>query len=280
MRIPREVVEALRTTQAQLDRVRPRHVAALLEAARDIQRALERRLRQIGGPSYTAVEVATVLSQVRAVIEVLGAEYGVRVGDELERVGRLAAKVGRDGLVSQLAAWGPRYEGAVRRIVDVTTAADVLDPGLLEYYRTSRERYGMDAIGKMRGVLSRSALGGKTVSQTWQEMSEAVEIQEWKAERIVRTEQSFAKHRRQKLDLEETYGEEADEIWKKQLVATLDTRTGEDSIFVNGQVRGLDEEFEDNQGRRYQHPPNRPNDREVVVFLMPEDEAQGGASDA
>jgi len=83
----------------------------------------------------------------------------------------------------------------------------------------------------------------------------------------VRTEQSFASHRRQIFDLIDNFGDAAEDEFAKQLVATRDDRTGDDSLFVDGQVRRLMEEFEDNEGRRYQHPPNRPNDREVVVVV-------------
>lgn len=50
----------------------------------------------------------------------------------------------------------------------------------------------------------------------------------------------------------------------KILSATFDDRTGWDSYLVHGQIRRVDEAFEGPFGM-YQHPPNRPNDREVVV---------------
>lgn len=50
----------------------------------------------------------------------------------------------------------------------------------------------------------------------------------------------------------------------KVLSATFDNRTGWDSYQVHGQLRRTDEPFEW-AGGLYQHPPNRPNDREVVV---------------
>lgn len=50
----------------------------------------------------------------------------------------------------------------------------------------------------------------------------------------------------------------------KILCATIDGRTGWDSLQVHGQIRRPDEAFEWNGGF-YQNPPNRPNDREVVV---------------
>jgi len=54
--------------------------------------------------------------------------------------------------------------------------------------------------------------------------------------------------------------------WFKILVATFDNVTGTDSLFVHLQERPIDRPFEDNRGHLYQHPPNRPWDREVVLF--------------
>jgi hypothetical protein len=50
----------------------------------------------------------------------------------------------------------------------------------------------------------------------------------------------------------------------KILCASFDDRTGWDSYQVHGQIRLPDEAFEW-AGGIFQHPPNRPNDREVVV---------------
>jgi len=57
-------------------------------------------------------------------------------------------------------------------------ASDALDPGLLEYYKRSRERYGLEAIGKMKGVLARGALEGKTIVETWEELHTQLELPE------------------------------------------------------------------------------------------------------
>jgi hypothetical protein len=50
----------------------------------------------------------------------------------------------------------------------------------------------------------------------------------------------------------------------KILCATFDSRTGSDSFAVHGQIRRPDEAFAWWEGL-YQHPPNRPNDREIVL---------------
>ena len=52
----------------------------------------------------------------------------------------------------------------------------------------------------------------------------------------------------------------------KRLVATFDRVTGRDSVMLHGQRRPVREPFYDGQrGRYFMAPPNRPNDREIVV---------------
>jgi len=56
----------------------------------------------------------------------------------------------------------------------------------------------------------------------------------------------------------------------KILVAGFDDRTAWDSYQVHGQIRKLSEPFEwitrDGQRIAYMTPPNRPNDRETVIY--------------
>lgn len=158
---------------------------------------------------------------------------------------------------------GPR--GTTRARPDL--ASELLDPGLLELHEASRLAYGEEMIAKLRRSLARGVLANETIAQTSERMASEFEMPPWRAERIVRTEQSFAFHRRQILDLRERWGEEADERFGKQLLAVHDDRTGEDSKFVDLQIQRLPDLFQDNEGRRYPHPPNRPNDREKMVLV-------------
>lgn len=262
MWIPPEVLAVLAAQAAALAKVAPEQRDRLLAIAREIVAALEEQLKALAPGKFTTQQTRVVLVQVRAIVDILGAELGERIGSEFENIGEVAARIGRDGLIDQIDAWADKFAGSVRRIAPAEVAGDLLDPGLLEYYRVSRETYGMEAISKMRGVLARGTLSGQTLAQTWEQLAEAVSISETRAERIVRTEASFAANRRQLLD-----AKAADLGLVKSLVTTFDTRTGPDSVFVDGQTRALDEPFSDNEGRVYQHPPNRPNDREAMVFV-------------
>lgn len=270
-RLPFEVPSEIRLLLARqseaLRKVAPEHRRRLQAIAPAVRGELRRRLRMLAGDSYSAQETRVALAQVTAMVDEIGTRWGDEVGSELQAIGRRAATVGRESLLDQVDVWANKFRGSVRAISAPDLAADVLDEGLLEYYESSRDFYGREAITKMRTSMARSRLAGESTAQMYERLAKDVEIPEWRAERIVRTEQSFAMHRRQMKDLQDGYGDEASELWRKQLLSTFDNRTGEDSVFVHEQVRKLDEPFEDNQGRVYQHPPNRPNDREVVVHV-------------
>lgn len=264
MRIPSEIRELVERHRRDLERVRPQHRGRLVEIALRLQRQLERQLRALDPSRYTTQEVRVVLAQVRTLVDVLGTQFGVEVGDAIQAVGAEAAGIGRTKLLDEIDVWAKEFRGSVRQISRADLATDLLDEGLLEYYQASRETYGLEAIRKMRTSLATSSIAGETTIEATERLRDDLAMPEWRAERIVRTEQSFASHHRQLEDLKGAYAE--DEMGKS-LVATFDPRTGEDSKFVHGQVRKLSEPFEDNEGRRYQVPPNRPNDREAMIAV-------------
>ena len=83
------------------------------------------------------------------------------------------------------------------------------------------------------------------------------------AQRIVRTEIAHAQNegRLRAIELEAV---DFPDLGKK-ILAVLDNRTAADSLYVHGQVRKVDELFQDGAGRQYLRPPARPNDRETIV---------------
>lgn len=263
MNLPPEILALVRQQQAELEGIAPGHVARLVAIGVDLRAEFERQLQRLAPGRFTTQQTRMVLARVRALVELLGAEMGQRIGDEIEALGKVAAKFGRDGLLQQLQVWSADH--GLPTTDRTRLARDLLDPGLVEYYEDLRGSYGAEFVQKMRTTLVRGAISNETVAQTTERLAAVLDVPESRAEMIVRTEQSFAKHRRELADTKAL-----DLGLAKQLVTTFDDRTGEDSKFVDGQVRALDEPFEDNEGRTYQHPPNRPNDREVMV-MVPEE---------
>lgn len=267
LEVLREVVERNRR---RLAAVRPGQEERLLALAREARREVRDRLEAIDPARFSAQEARFVSAQIEDVIDDVGRRVGVETGDVVEDLGREAAGISRDDIIGQLEAWAPEHPGAERMRVRASEAASSLDEGLLEHFTSSRERYGLQRISAMRDALAVGLLQNETTIQVADRLAAAVDLEPWQAERIVRTEQSYAFHKQWDGDTVDFLGDEVDE-WRKELVATFDRRTGDDSRFVHGQRRRFGERFRDDEGRAYLYPPNRPNDRETVI-MVPVDE--------
>jgi hypothetical protein len=158
----------------------------------------------------------------------------------------------RSSILRRLGSSGTGAPGAVA--AEVPAKMGILD------------RYGLNVIGDFEQTLTTGVLGRKS----WEEMKADIIGNSpflqgkpgfW-AERIVRTEMMGAYNRASWESNREADDQLGDMV--KILSATFDDRTASDSYAVHGQIRFPDEAFESWFGL-YQHPPNRPNDREIVV---------------
>lgn len=129
------------------------------------------------------------------------------------------------------------------------------------------DRYGMNVITSFEEELRVGLLTRKP----WEEVKGALVANSpflqgkpafW-AERIVRTEVMGA-YQRGSFEATRDANEQLGGDMCKILSATFDGRTAADSYAVHGQIRRAEEAFETWYGLM-QHPPARPNDREIVV---------------
>jgi len=120
---------------------------------------------------------------------------------------------------------------------------------------------GLGLAGRIRAALLQAFTGGQDVpgALTW-----TLRENERHVRTAARTAYSLAWHRSAFRRLTAASG--GNRQYLKALVAIHDTRTHWDSLFAEAQPpRPLDELFVDGMGRRYLHPPGRPNDRETMV---------------
>lgn len=273
--IPPAVQQSMRSLNAQLDKLNPKHAAAITALSKRLISDLNERMGKLAPGKFETTLTASKLLQLQAIVDRSGVEFGNGMGKLLTAQGTEAAKLGREALVSQINAWADTYPGATSHVVSAQFAGALLDPGLLERYEVSRKTYGMDAIARMRQELAYGALNNDSLSTTWKRIAEKVAIPKWRAERIVRTEHSFATHRRQIEDLRNVYGGEPDpktgvrkvEGWWKELSTYFDNRTGADSVWVHKQRRRIDRPFVRENGQTFMHPPDRPNDRGTMLLV-------------
>ena len=276
MRIARE--EALTMSQTK----GLRSMKVLLQAA---QNELNVRLAKVesagaGPDSFSAARARATIEQVQAVTASLtramktalvgNAEAAANLGaqnviDHLVKMDKVFRGVGTQPLALDEARMFDRaIQGSRASILNrLSSGADAKTPvgqGILRRYgdavvRSFEERLQMAAITRQPWAEVRNAL-----------VKESPFLQaapaHW-AERIVRTE-TLGAMQRSAWEATRAADDELGDV-VKILCATFDDRTSADSYCQHGQIRRPAEAFEW-WGGLYQHPPNRPNDREVVIM--------------
>lgn len=298
---PSSPVEVLRLNRQQArslaEQVGVKAVRGLMrDAAADLRKRLDAASSGISPTTETGMrEMRIALAQV----EDVAATLTRGLGKETAGAARKVAEVSTEGLARYLTAAQNKYgsrarplairEGAMLRQAVQGAEASVLrrlatteaqrdeeqetgEPeGAAPRISLTREssvlsRYLVSTIGEFESVLSTAVATRKPWLAVREELvSKSPFLQgaplSW-AERIARTETMGAYNRAGWEGIRSADADLGDMV--KILSATFDSRTGWDSFQVHGQIRRPEEAFAW-AGGLYQHPPNRPNDREVVV---------------
>lgn len=250
----------------------------LKRAAEDLADRLQEAESRVGADSFTAVKLRSMLKHVEHVVASI-----VVPGMRTTTLGaaRAAAQSGASNTVRYLTSAERAYAGTGATPLSLNEAAMVSrsvrgadatvlrrlggDPahparaGILA-------RYGVQTIGAFEEELQVGLVTGKS----WTEMRDAITERSpflqgkpafW-ADRIVRTEVMGAHGKAAHESAAEAQKQLGDAC--KILSSTFDDRTGADSIAVHGQIRLVNQDFDTWFGP-VQHPPDRPNDRGVLV---------------
>ncbi len=268
-----------RSREDAIELAHQKGVVATTKLLKQAQQELDQRLRQVvgsgaGDESFTAAQLRSSLVQVRAAL----ADLTPGLKGEILTAGELASTEAAQSALRYMQEAQERFVGINRRLPlkEATlfdravqgTNASILQrlegdakagPGILK-------RYGDAVVERFEKRLQQRFIQGKSWNDVRNELiADSPFLQQapasW-AERIVRTEVMGA-HNVANLETMKGAEEEVGGMLKI-LAATFDNRTASDSYAVHGQIRRVNEPFEDWR-HAYQHPPNRPNDREVVV---------------
>lgn len=259
---------------------REKGVKQTIKMLKEAQEKLNQRLRRVEGlgpgkDSFTSAQLRTTLAQIRLAIEEVRQSMKKTVVDD----GKHTAEKAALHTLEYIQRADQRFTGIGQRL-PIREAA-VLDHAL-KGTESSVLRRLLGEPGKAKGILERygEATVGKfeerlqmrfLTKTPWNDVRNELiadspflqqEPRFW-AERIVRTE-LMAAHNRAQWEGLRAVNSEVGGGMLKILVATFDNRTAADSYALHGQIRRPHEAFED-WYHLYQHPPNRPNDREGVV---------------
>ena len=267
-----------------------RVLAQLRRAATNLERRLAAfpELRVGLADPFTAVQLRTTLAQLRSVIRDLAQALGqVVVQGAVQAAGAAATDtvaylraadaafrgVGVQPLALREAAMLDAATVGVRSSVLRRLASSGTPAATPEQVARPREvklgildRYGVETVGHFEQTLRTGLLERKPWGELRRDIiAESPFLQgapaHW-ATRIVRTEVMGAYGKASWEVTREAHKETGD--FCKILSATFDDRTGSDSYAIHGMIRRPDEAFEWWEGA-FLHPPNRPNDREIVV---------------
>lgn len=247
---------------------------------RGAQRELDRRLKHAlergpGEGSYTAVNARATLLQVKAVLAWLTPRLKAAT---LEQGGEQAGKTAESTL-KYLRYAERHYRGSTARLnlddaalFEAATRqgkASVLRRLMGEDSRRARgilDRYGEATVGHFERILQKHVVARTPPSEVFGELRASSpflkQAPAYWTERIIRTEGMHGANAGAMETIEAAHEELGDMV--KILSCTYDDRTGSDSIAVHGQIRRVSEVFDTWWGP-CMHPPDRPNDRGVVV---------------
>jgi hypothetical protein len=220
------------------------------------------------------------------------AQLAKKMVGHLGKEGRAAQAIGLRGTIDDVKRLSKAFgqHMPVLRVEEAARFAGVLDdlaPSLLSLHRRSVARYTADVVKKAQDQLAVSQVNGDSMDNAIGKVEKLMDVEYWQASRIVRTEQAWAYNGGARDGLEELDKELPGGLWMRWIEhctdspdpQPLDDRVGDDSLAMHGQVvkpGGLFTMPDDDPrvpkglvGKSWQGPPNRPNDRSIVVAWQP-----------
>ena len=251
---------------------------------------LERKLHALArgmDSSFSAHQLRVFIAQIRQGQHLLAKRMLGELGD----ISKEAQVESLRGLSDSLHRLEKHFTGAdvVLNIDEAARFQGIIDgrrQSLLRAHETSMANYSAEVVTRVEDQWALSLVQNETTTQAVQRVMDTADLNFWRAERIVRTETAFAAGAANYDGMIEA-GKELDDLWMQWSEYVTDDgvprddRVGEDSIAMNGQVAKVGEWFtfpstmpdgesvpkscEKMIGQTWDFPPNRPNDRSVLL---------------
>lgn len=237
----------------------------ILSDYKDIRRDLVDRLSRLPPGKFTAQHLRGVLAQVNGAIIALNKSLH---GESVKGAYK-AALLGVDGLMNQMKVFDEKFTGAVTPInLNAALIAHDTSNLLASKYKTNLDQYGNGLYQQISNGLFSAVTGEATMDEVIGRVSGFFNGKEWELHRIVRTELHNVVNLGKQNGMTELLDEVPDLL--KTLMHPMDSRTGDDSKWAAHLklVAQVDEPFQykwKGEWRVFMAPPDRPNDRSVMV---------------
>lgn len=243
----------------------------ILSEYQDIRQDLVDRISRYPRGTFTRQHLQGTLAQVQAAITAMNKS----LGGETQQGAYKAALSGVDGLLTEMKVFDEKFTGAVTPInLNAALIAHDTSQLLVTRYKTNLDAYGNDLYTQISNGLFSAALGEATQDQVVGRISSFFNEEEWKLTRIVRTELHHVFNVGKMNGLKEVAEDYIPDM-KKTLIHPMDSRTGDDSIYAAtlGLIAEISDPFEytwKGNRRIYMVPPDRPNDRSIMIPYRPD----------
>jgi hypothetical protein len=238
----------------------------VLKTYRGIRGDLQDRLNAARSGTFTAQQLRGTLAQVEAAI----AAMNDALSGDMEDAAIPTAMAGVQDLISELNKFNKKFNGAVTPInLNALVIAQDASSLLINRMDSSLASYGQALRSQIgQGLTDAVLIGDVTTDEVAKRVGSFFAGEEWKLTRIVRTELHGVYNLGKLNGMEETQSVLTD--LQKTLIHPMDARTGEDSKFAASLklVVDIDEPFSYNwkgKERTFMVPPDRPNDRSILV---------------
>ncbi len=238
----------------------------LLKRYREIRGDLRDRLDTTRADTFTAQQLRGVLAQVDGAIDAMNRSLIEGMGPGTEK----AALQGIEDLLSEIRRFDQEFGGAVTPInLNVALIAQDVNNLLLSKYQSSLDAYSEQLRSQVADTLTNAAIEEVSLSQVTQRLGQFFLGEEWKLTQIARTELHNVYNLGKQKGMEETQENFLPDL-QKTLIHPMDSRTGADSKYANrlNLIVDINKPFEytwNGKKRIYMVPPDRPNDRSIMV---------------
>lgn len=268
-RIPDGIRELAKNHNRQLRALDDRAQEAVSRRLEKAVERIEERVDQIPDESFRRHQDRIIKFLSSLTRTTLTAELEVVTAQSI----RSAFRIAPAQLEEEIKQWGKEYSHETRPL-NLRAIAELDDEIIIQRIPRSHKRYGPLIANAIQDELATSLAERATTDRVVASIQRIAATTRWKADEIVRTEMQEAYNASYHESLTTANEMWEEDVMKKSALATFDSRTAQDSFPVHGQVRELDEDFIDGDGREYLHPPGRPNDREREIPWMKQEGAE------
>jgi hypothetical protein len=243
-----------------------RQARQLLTRYKEVRQELRDRLDYIPEGTFTSQRLRGVLVQVEAAIAAMSSSLKTGMND----LAKESALKGVDHQLAEIRKFDKEFLGAVTPIdVNRVLVMEETNNFLLNKYESSIDAYGQDLISQITSTLSTQALMEAPLSTVVRNLGRFFQGEEWKLHRIARTEFHGVYNIAKMKSMSGVRDDYLPDL-QKTLIHPMDARTGDDSKLLarKNPIVGVDEPFKytyKGKVRVFMAPPDRPNDRAILV---------------